>query len=358
MFEFFKNKFKSVRKVGPSLKSDKIKKLSVEEAGKLERPFSEEEIWEAIKACGKNKSPGPDGITIAFINFFWHIVKGDLVKAISYFGETARINGGCNASFLTLIPKIQNPIGLNEFRAINLIGIYYKILSKVLAERMKKVMGRIIGDTQTAFLKGRFILDGVLIAIEAVDFLLRSKKKAMVLKVDFEKAYDSVDWCFLLHMLENMGFGQKWCKWIKACLKSSTISVLVNGSPTKEFCMERGLRQGDPLAPFLFLVVAERLNIIMSEAKENGLFEGVRIGKDDVGLSHLQYADDAICFGKWSVVNLKNLMLILHWFFKASGLKINVSKSKLYSVGVEDEEIQAWSRGIGCASGTFLLVPS
>lgn len=169
---------------------------------------------------------------------------------------------------------------------------------------------KLIGDTQSAFLKGRFILDGVLVANEAVEDLRRSKRKGMVFKVDFEKAYDSVEWGFLLDVLKTMGFGQKWCKWIKSCLESSTISILVNGSPTKEFKMEKGLRQGDPLAPFLFLVVAESLNVLTMEAKEKGMFEGIMVGRENVVLSLLQYADDAIFSGKWSPLNVKNLMKI------------------------------------------------
>lgn len=189
------------------------------------------------------------------------------MKAIGNFWDEEKINGGCNASFITLIPKNSNPTGLNEYRSISLIGVYYKVLSKALAEKMKLVMGKIIGDTQAAFIKGRYILDGVLIANEVTDYMGKAKKKGFIFKVDFEKAYDSMDWAFLLDMLEEMGFGHKWCRWIKACLESASVSVLVNGSPTKEFKMEKGLRQGDPLAPFLFLVVAEGLNTLMTEAK-------------------------------------------------------------------------------------------
>ncbi|KAI3771839.1 hypothetical protein L6452_03008 [Arctium lappa] len=353
VFEFFKRKFMSRKTEGPKLKSGKMNKISREEAEYLERRFTEVEIWEAIKACGSNKSPGPDGITIAFIKKFWLLIKEDLVKALDNFWEKAEISRGCNASFLTLIPKKQNPIGLNEYRPISLIGILYKILSKVLSERMKKVLGGIIGDTQTTFIKGRLVLDGVLIANEVVEYTRKAKKKALVFKVDFDKAYDSVEWEFLLHAMSEMGFGTKWCKWVKACLISSTISVLVNGSPTKEFTMEKGIRQGDPLAPFLFLIVAESLNTLMKEAKAEGIFEGIKVGKEGMEISHLQYADDAIFFGKWNIRNLKNLMKILKCFYEASGLKINISKSKLYGIGVEEEETQAWAHGIGCVHGVL-----
>ncbi|KAJ9562049.1 hypothetical protein OSB04_007209 [Centaurea solstitialis] len=263
---------------------------------------------------------------------------------------------GCNASFLTLISKVANPIGLNEFRPISLIGILYKIISKVLAERLKKVIGSIISNVQSAFIKGRSILDGVLIANETTSFLKRNKRKGMVFKVDFEKAYDTVEWSFLLEGLENMGFGDKWRKWIEACLLSSRVSVLVNGSPTDEFPMERGLRQGDPLAPFLFLVVAECLHLLVKEAEGKGLFKGVKVGKDEVNVSHLQYADGAIFFGEWEIGNFLNLLKILECFHLVSGLKINLRKSKLFGVGVSLDEVQSWASRLGCGSGELLFV--
>lgn len=122
---------------------------------------------------------------------------------------------------MTLIPKSSCPISLNEYRPISLIGILYKVVSKILPERMKTVMGRLISVEQSAFIKGRSILDGILIANETVEFLRKSKKKGLIFKVDFEKAYDTVEWSFLLDGLRDMGLGSKWRTWIEACLRST-----------------------------------------------------------------------------------------------------------------------------------------
>ncbi|KAJ9565840.1 hypothetical protein OSB04_001806 [Centaurea solstitialis] len=268
VFEFFKKKFENTNHVGAKLKMEKIKKVSVEEALWLERKFTEDEVWGALKDCGGHKSPGPDGFSITFLKKFWELIKGDLMAALDWFWEEEQLSKGCNSSFVTLIPKNTNPIGLNDFRPISLVGILYKVISKVLAERMKTVMGKIISNEQSAFIKGRSILDGVLVANETVAYLKRSKRKGLIFKVDFEKAYDSVNWGFLLDVLEKMGFGVKWRKWVGTCLKTARVSILVNGSPTEEFLMEKGIRQGDPLAPFLFLVVAEGLHILVEEAIE------------------------------------------------------------------------------------------
>ncbi|KAJ9549250.1 hypothetical protein OSB04_021793 [Centaurea solstitialis] len=230
---------------------------------------------------------------------------------------------------------------------------FYLVIAKVLANRLKKVIGKVISEPQSAFIKGRNILDGVLIANEVVDFVRFKKRKGLIFKVDFEKAYDSVDWNCLLGTMNRMGFGKKWIGWISACLRSSSTSVLVNGSPSKEFMMEKGLRQGDPLAPFLFLIVAENLHLLVEEAKDKNLFEGLTIGNEGIEVSHLQYADDAIFFARWSLRNLRNLIKILDCFHAISGLKINMRKSKIYGVGVQDAEVEDWARGVGCVGGAF-----
>ncbi|KAJ9539578.1 hypothetical protein OSB04_026084 [Centaurea solstitialis] len=345
----------------PSLRGCNFKKISSDDAIALEATFGEEEVWEAIKGCGSNKSPGPDGFTFGFVKRFWSLIKGDVLKALHWFWDKEDISAGCNAAFITLIPKVKCPEDLGDFRPISLIGVFYKIVAKVLAERLKKVIDKLISPTQTAFIKKRQILDGALIANEMVEFLRKKKQSGLIFKVDFEKAYDSVDWDCLLGTLARMGFGKKWIGWIQACLRSSTVSILLNGSPTKEFRMGKGLRQGDPMAPFLFLIVAENLNLLMEEAVDKGLYHGIKVGNEEVIISHLQFADDAIFFGEWSLVNLKNLLKILECFRLLSGMKINMRKSKLYGVNTCEGAVEAWARGAGCLGGelpfTYLGIP-
>ncbi|GJY33892.1 cysteine-rich receptor-like protein kinase [Tanacetum coccineum] len=192
--------------------------------------------------------------------------------------------------------------------------------------KVKKVINKIIGEVQSAFIKDLFILDGVLVINEVVEFIKKSRKRCLIFKVDFEKAYDCVNWKFLEDIMQQMGFGRKWCGWIRACLESATCSVLVNGSPTKEFALERGIRQGDPLSPFLFLIVAESLNVAMQEVVQGGLFDGVKVGSDGIEVSHLQYADDTIFVGDWNRRNIISLMKLLKCFQMDSGLKVNLKK--------------------------------
>ncbi|CAL5443286.1 unnamed protein product [Camellia sinensis] len=209
------------------------------------------------------------------------------------FHSLGKLAYGLNNSFITLIPKKVKAVNLKDYKLISLIGSMYKILSKVLTSRLKLVMPEVIGETQPAFLSGRNILNGVLIANEIVDGWKKAKKKGVLLKLNFEKAYDSINWGYLLSMLPNFGFGSKWINRMKECISTARIFVLVNRSPTKEFSPQKGLRQGDPLSPFLFNLAVEGLSILLLRARDLGLIKGVQIGVNGVVVSHLQFADDS-----------------------------------------------------------------
>ncbi|GJY48443.1 reverse transcriptase domain, reverse transcriptase zinc-binding domain protein [Tanacetum coccineum] len=187
----------------------------------------------------------------------------------------------------------------------------------------------------------------------AKEFGKKRKKKGLIFKVDFEKAFDSIKWRFLLDLIGKMGFGGKWCNWVEACLRMTSMSILVNGSPSEVFGLERGVRQGDPLSPFLFIFAAEGLNAIVTEAVKKCIFRGVVVGVNNVTVSHLQYADDTIFFGEWNKENAKSLMCILKCFEEISGLKVNYNKSKLYGIGVDEREMSKMARWMGCGIGEF-----
>ncbi|GJS52303.1 reverse transcriptase domain-containing protein [Tanacetum coccineum] len=153
----------------------------------------------------------------------------------------------------------------------------------MLAKRVKRVVGDMVGEVQNAFIKGRYILAGVLIANDTIEFLKNKKENGLIFKVDFEKAYDIINWSFLISIMTKMGFGNKWIKWVDSCFRSASKSILVNGSPSEEFGLERGVRQGDSLSPFLFILAVEGLNSMVSEAVEKCIFRGVEVGK--IGVS-------------------------------------------------------------------------
>ncbi|KAI3520556.1 hypothetical protein L1887_10005 [Cichorium endivia] len=153
--------------------------------------------------------------------------------------------------------------------------------------------------------------------------------------------------------MEQMGFGTKWRSWIHGCLTSSRTSVIINGSPTDEFQISKGVRQGDPLSPFLFIIAMEGLNVALEAARDKGLFKGVKLPRNGPTLTHLFYADDAIFVGEWDRTNLKNLARILKCFHIASGLKVNFNKSRVFGIGASEAEIANWANIFGCEVGSF-----
>lgn len=171
-------------------------------------------------------------------------------------------------------------------------------------------------------------------------------------KVDFEKAFDSINWEYLDSIFAQMRFGSKWRQWIRGCLNSSWISVIVNGSPTDELKISKGVRQGDPLSPFLFIIAMEGLNVALEVARDKEIFKGIQIPSGPI-LTHIFYVDDALFVGEWSRSNLKNLARILNCLNITLGLKVNLIKSRVFGIGASSREIANWANIFGCAAGSF-----
>ncbi|XP_021991610.1 uncharacterized protein LOC110888390 [Helianthus annuus] len=334
VLRFYTNLFKKEFNSRPGLLCDNLKQVLEDAITGLIAPFSREEVKAAAFDCGADKAPGPDGFNFRFIMHFWKYLEDDFMKLFEDFFHTGSISEECSTSFITLIAKTKTPVGLKDYRPINLIGIISKLISKVLAARMKEVIGKVISVSQSAFLKERYILDGPLILNEIIGWVKRNKKRAFFLKIDFEKAYDN-----------------KWCSWVKGVIGSAHSAVLVNGSPTFEFQCQKGLRQGDPLSPFLFLIVMEALDRMLSKAVGLGLLEGVNLADGGIVVSHMLYADDALILGNWSKENLENTSRLLRIFYLCSGLKINFHKSVIYGMGVEEAEVNRVSHLLGCKVG-------
>nr|GEZ21415.1 RNA-directed DNA polymerase, eukaryota, reverse transcriptase zinc-binding domain protein [Tanacetum cinerariifolium] len=246
----------------------KMNQLSIRVAD-LECQVSKEEIKKAVWDCGIDKSPGLDGFTFGFYHRYWKLIENDVVDAVK------------------------------DYRPISLIGSMYKIISKILANRLVVVLGGLVNEFQSAFVVDKQILDGPFILNELVQWCKKKKKQSLIFKVDFEKAYDSVRRAHLDDIMRKFGFGEKRCMWIQICLRSSRGSVIMNGSPTKEFQFYKGLKQGDRLSHFLFILVMESLHISFQRVVDVGLFKGIELAPS-LNLSHMFYAHDAIFMGQWS----------------------------------------------------------
>lgn len=295
------SKFQESNQQKPSFTISGIARLSNADGDLLVTRFTLVEIKLAVWDCGNDKSPGPDGFTVGFIKEYWDLLANDFKEVMDRFFTHGRISYGCASSFIALIPKSDDPQSFEDRRPISLIGIIYKVITKILANRLSKVIGSVISDNQSAFIKDRNILEGPLILAETIAWLKHSKKKAMILKLDIQKPFNCVNRKFLISVMEQMGFPPRWCIWIKACLQSSRASVLSNGVPTAEFQCQR--RQGDPLSPFLFTIAMEPLSCMLVKAASMGIFQGIQCQDGGPILTHLLYADDVLIMGEWSIKN-------------------------------------------------------
>nr|GEW05404.1 putative RNA-directed DNA polymerase, eukaryota, reverse transcriptase zinc-binding domain protein [Tanacetum cinerariifolium] len=300
--------------------------LSNDQRHELESMVTKEEVKRAVWDCGIDKSPGPDGFPFSFFRHFWATIEKDVFEAVDCFFKHGEMPNGCNSNFIALIPKILDANMVKDYRPISLIVSLYKIIAKILTTRLVGVIGDLVNEVQSAFVAERQILDGSFILNEVLQWCCKKKKHALIFKVDFEKAYDSVRWDFLDDVLNKFGFSLKWRNWIQSCLRSSGGSILINGSPTEEFSF---------------------LKALSKRVVDVGLFTGIKLNSI-VNLSHFFYADDAIFIGQWSDLNIDTLVQVLDCFYRASGLKINMCKSKIMGFNVEDGKVTNTASKLGC----------
>ncbi|KAK3197937.1 hypothetical protein Dsin_021352 [Dipteronia sinensis] len=219
----------------------------------------------------------------------------------------------------------------------------YKVLANMLSNRLKDVMDSINGETQMAFIKNNQILDSFVIAKEIIQLWKKDNNSGLHVKVDFEKAYDSVDHGFLDSMMRDMDFSLRWRQWMKNCIATPMLSVLVNGSHTSQFGKERVLHQGNLISPFLFNIVTESLSSVLRKAIDLGLISGATFGNNEVYISHLQFADDMIIFLKSRLEYLCKARRILRCFELVMGLRINFHKSYVVKIDKKKTTEDGWA---------------
>ena len=296
---------------------------------------------------GPHKAPGLDGIPAFFYQEYWSTVKSDVINIVQAFFHSGSLFRSLNHTFITLIPKVTYPKEVTHFRPISLCNVLYKIISKILVNRLKPLMDKLITPFQNAFIKGRNISDNILIAHEIMYDLRRKRGKKFsfgALKIDMSIAYDKVRWNFLKAVLVVMKFESKWIKWIMECVTSVQFTLLINGHMSKSFTPTQGLRQGDHLSPYLFLFCANILSISLTQAETLNKLKGVKVGRNGISFTHLLFADDSLLFFKKDMHSVDTLLKILDWYCKVSGQSINPLKSDLFckpNMPMEDQEALA-----------------
>ena len=235
--------------------------LNEEEANSLVQIPSNEEIWCALKSMKPYKAPGVDGLHARFFQRFWLLVGESVKKIARDIFETHEVPAFLNQTLIVLIPKQLGLETVGHFRPISLCNTVYKIVSKILVQRLRPLLPSLVSPMQVAFLEGRRSTDNVIIAQELIYSLKGRKGKDgyMIVKIDLEKAYDRLEWSFIKMVLEHFSLLENIVKLIMSCVSSTTTSILINGSKMDSFQPTHGIRRGDPLSPYLFILCMEFL---------------------------------------------------------------------------------------------------
>lgn len=292
----------------------------------------EAEVKQALFEMKPLKSPGLDGLHALFFQSQWGIVGPDVVSFIQQLWHGAPLNPEINQTLIALIPKVQNPTQLKDLRPISLCTVLYKLVTKVVANRLRTILPKLISQHQTSFVHGRSILENIIITQEVVHSM-RTKQGAggwMAIKIDLEKAFDRLKWEFIEDTLFNANLPPRLVRLIMSCLTTSSMQVLWNGKASQSFQPQRGVRQGDPLSPYLFVLCMERLSQMITAAVRQGSWKAIRMGRRGVPLSHLFFADDLIIFCKAELDQIEVVQKILSDFCAASGHKVSNSKTKIF----------------------------
>jgi hypothetical protein len=303
----------------------------------LEVPITEKEVWETIKQLPSDKAPGPDGFTGLFYKLCWPVIKEDIMAAMSAIWSRKFCNfNTLNNAYITLIPKVEGAEQVKDFRPISLVHSFAKLVTKPLANRLATKLQDMVSPVQSGFIKRCFIQDNFMLVQQAARFLHHRKLSRILLKPDISKAFDSVSWPFLLEVMQKLGFGQIWWDIISGLLTLASTRVLLNGTPSDTISHRRGLHQGDPLSPMLFILAIDVLDFLISKAETEDLLKLLASRALQHRVSF--YADDVVLFLHLEAADISLIMDILQVFGEASGLCNNVQKSSVFPIRCTDNE--------------------
>jgi hypothetical protein len=276
------------------------------------------------------KALDPDGFTTDFFHHCWDLVREEVWEVVEESRASGLVLLALNATFVTLIPKEERVTNPKKFRPIALCNVIYKIITKVVANRLKPILTHVISKEQARYVEGRQIMDNVILAHEVIHSLKTSRTPGMLIKLDLSKAFDKASWQYLRAVLESFGFDQHWVDWILNLTSSAIFSILVNGVPSPPFSPSKGIRQGDPLSPFLFVLMAEGLGRYIKSTVTNGSLKGLPLHNIQPAPSHSQFVDDTLLLNSPTAREANKLNSILSDFTEASGMSLKLDKSKLY----------------------------
>ncbi|KAG7580838.1 Reverse transcriptase domain [Arabidopsis suecica] len=316
-------------------------RCSEEDSLSLTCPVTDEEIKKSLFAMPNDKSPGPDGYTAEFYKSAWETIGGEFTLAVQSFFVKGFLPKGVNSTILALIPKKLEAREMKDYRPISCCNVIYKVISKIIANRLKRVLPKFIAGNQSAFVQDRLLIENVLLATELVkDYHKDSLSSRCAIKIDISKAFDSVQWSFLRNVLLALNFPHEFIHWIMLCITTASFSVQVNGELAGYFNSSRGLRQGCSLSPYLFVISMDVLSKMLDKAAGLRRF-GFHPKCKNIGLTHLSFADDLMILSDGKVRSVEGIVEVFNEFAACSGLKISMEKSTVYLAGVTDSTYQA-----------------
>lgn len=269
---------------------------SEDDRNMLMRGVTLEEVRKVVFSMAADKSPGPDGYTSEFFKASWDITGRYFVVAVQAFFDTGFLPKGINSTILALIPKKNDAVFMKDYRLISCCNVVYKVISKLLANRMKGLLPLFISLNQSAFVKDRLLMENVLLASELVkNYHNDSVTERCAMKIDVSKAFDSVQWSFMLTVMAALNFLVKFIIWIKKCIELASFSVKINGELADYFNSKRGLHQSCALSPYLFIVCMQVLSKLLDKA---AIEKKIRYHPycKDLSLTHICFANDVLVF--------------------------------------------------------------
>ena len=319
----------------------------------LKREVTAAEIKATLFSMPMNKSPGPDGYSVEFIRASWDTVGEDVIKAVREFFRNGKLLKDMNTTAISLIPKKPEACSLSDFRPISCCNIVYKLISKIIANRLKPILSECVSPNQAAFLKGRSLGENVLLATELIkDYNKSSCHQSAMLKIDIRKAFDTVCWEFVTKVLAAQEFPPMFIAWIQECISSPRFSIAINGELAGFFEGKEGLRQGDSISPYLFIMLMEVLSRLLDRAQAEGSFRLHPLCSDPK-LTHLLFADDLLVFSDGSRMSTAAIKETMNLFKNWSGLDINETKSEIFYGGYSDIQKSVLSDFSGFQRGEF-----
>lgn len=331
----------------------KGRQVNMEQRKHLVSKVTVKEIEDALHGIGDLKAPGEDGYGAKFFKVCWSFIKKDVIAAVMEFFDHNRLYKPFNKTVVTLIPKNDDAKCVKDYRPIAGCTTFYKIISKILTARLGGVLQDVISHNQSAFVPGQNIHNHIMLAYELIrGYTRKNGTPRCMMQSNLQKAYDMVDWRALEDVMQEIGLPRTFTNWIMTTVKTVSYSFNINGQMTEDMQACRGIRQGDPISPLLFVIMMEYFNRMFDKMQQNPNFNH-HAKCEKMGITHLTFADDVLLFCRGDSKSVDMMLDTVQNFSDATGLVINPTKCKIFFGGIDDETKGVIKRTTNFKEGHF-----